>query len=195
MTQIDRLDPSVEHQSCRHCFHLTCFETWHNTQWELRRATTCPMCRAQLNWPRFLLQHEDLILSHGLETGPYVDTHVMEERTPSEVVENANRSSLSLPLQTSQRRAGSLLRHEIYTDDQVAPFPQQIGNGSARNRVGAHVHAIPYSYSPADRVERAYAGRESLRGGRDIPRSVASETSAGAADGVISRDFSTSSSR
>lgn len=195
MMEIHRRDPTVAHQSCRNCFHLTCFETWHTTQWEMRLATTCPMCRDQLNWPRFPLQHGDLIMSHGLETIPDVDMNVVDEMTISEVAENVNRSSLSLSLQTSQRRATSLLRHEIYPDDQVGPLPQQTGGGSTRSRIGARVHAIPYGYSPSERAEYAYAGRESFRGGQDIPRSVASETSAGAADGVISRDFATSSPR
>lgn len=33
---------SVEHLACRHAFHTMCIHTW------LRRADTCPMCRAPI---------------------------------------------------------------------------------------------------------------------------------------------------
>lgn len=67
MVEIERRDASTTHTTCGNTFHLTCFENWHDRQFGLHQSTTCPICRADLNPPRFYQNIRSELLDHEIQ--------------------------------------------------------------------------------------------------------------------------------
>jgi uncharacterized CHY-type Zn-finger protein len=154
MMQIYSFDDSATHTTCHNSFHLSCFTQWADTQHHLRRSTTCPMCRAQLNTPQYhQLELTDYEIHNGLAR-----IEVERVRRPPH-----QRRPNSPDRYSSSSFRENYDRNHLVEHDRCLSRVGSSGRGSQRSS--------NHGYSSVSRMQYASGGRDPVYGERDIARS------------------------
>lgn len=157
MHRIDSRDPSATHDACHHSFHHDCFEHWHQTREDALRATTCPMCRAELNNPHIRSIHLGLT-DYEIEEGIARLTVSRGDPPP--------RPEPRLPW--LGRHVSLSHRHESHGARRPAqrpePYRYDSSSGSSRYRHGSD------AYDPIERMDYPHHSSSSSRYGHSADR-------------------------
>ena len=191
MMRIDSYDRSAIHEGCQNAFHRDCFKHWAESQDRQERTTTCPMCRAQLNRPTFhRLQLTDYELEHNMPRIEVQRSRPSQRRSRHHSFQRNDHSPQQYESHHESHR--DQRDHHEYHDyhDRRLEHRPQLTRESSFIQSGHRMRAS--DYSPEERMNYSFGGRESLYGGRDIPRSQAENrygSSSGAGRGRLWEDI------